>query len=217
MSGMSINTKATITDEFRDILKNQKYEEFILKVLNSSRDFFPNKNFESVENQSAGEADYIDKSGEKYEVKLILDTEQGALIGDKKNSLEEWIRIVLDECSEFSECIEKRDVSMVCDMKLYKIIEKHVSKIKSDEIGILFAPFQIALDVRESVFTELCTDYLQAIYSNLDSAEKIKCKELYFIYPSMERDYVVLRNCKNRAREYIYVKNFMGCLYYDTW
>ena len=100
---------------------------------------------------------------------------------------------------------EKRDLSIITSLKLYKIIKDRLSSIKEDENLILFIPFPIVLDFKDSIFLPLMNDYLQAIYNQLERENLIHGRGFYYIYPSMEADIYVLRNGKG-FREYI--KNY---------
>lgn len=200
---MEYKTLVTISDEFRNILKKQQYEKLILVFLNKSTKLINNLPLNHIEEQSHGEPDYVDAKGNKYDVKLILEKEQGALIGDRKNESEKWIESMLDETSEYSACIEKQDLTIVKDTKLYKIMKKRLNSVKEDEIAILFIPFYIVLEPRDSVIAQFASDFLQAVFDELVANKEVKCKDVYFIYPCSQNGYYVLRNANTKVREYL--------------
>ena len=199
---IKFRTVVTISDSFRDILKRQRYEEIVLTTINKSRSLIKNLPLSKVVEQSNNEPDFLDAVGSKYELKLLLDSKQGALIGERKNDLHEWINSMMNECGEFSDCIKNRSISNVKNTQLYSILKNRLLSVKSDEIAILFCPYPIVNDYRESIFLRHATDFLQAVVNELES-EINACLGLYFLYPSMEDGIMVLRDAKTMEREYI--------------
>lgn len=108
--GIKFRTVVTISDSFRDILKRQRYEELVLAIINKSQSLLENLPLYRVMEQSNNEPDYLDTMGNKYDVKLLLDSKQGALIGERKNDLQQWIYSMMDECGEFNDCIRNHGI-----------------------------------------------------------------------------------------------------------
>lgn len=111
--GIKFRTEITISDRFRDILKRQRYEELVLTTINKSQLLIKNLPLSKVMEQSNNEPDYLDSNGNKYDVKLLLDSKQGALIGERKNDLQQWIYSMMRECEEFNDCIRNRDIANI--------------------------------------------------------------------------------------------------------
>ena len=149
MSGLAITKAISVSNEFRDLIKNGNYEKYILLILQASQVIFSGKQFHFVDKQSHGECDYIDQNGVKYDAKLIFNKKQGALLGDPKNDLVKWIEEMKNESIEFSRCIEQRDLSLVRSTQLYNIMKNRIESTKEDENPILFIPFQIVDDCED--------------------------------------------------------------------
>jgi len=201
--GVVFRTELCLSEQFRDLFKRQRYETYILGILNKSNKLFRDKQFAKSPSEANGECDLTDQAGLKYDVKLLIDTSQGEMIGQRKNEIVLWINDMLEESSEFSDCIKQRDLSNISNTKLYRIMCSLMTKFASDEAAILFCPFPIVNDVEGSIFLQFATDYLQATYDKLKEQNAIGARETYFIYPSMEKDIFVLRNADSRVREYI--------------
>lgn len=212
---ITFRTFATISDSFRDLFKRQQYEKLVLNVLNQSVKLIPNLPLIPEREQSHGQCDFKDQIGTKYDVKLLLDNKQGALIGDRKNDLLEWFKSMIDETTEYSESIRRRDLSFVSSTKLYKLMDERLKNVEPDEIAILFIPYPVVNDSQGSFFMRLSTDFLQAVYNKLAENNLILCKSVFFIYPSMTPNTVVLRNAQTRERDYINIPEMSDYIYYE--
>ena len=110
MGEIKLKDKAQINDKFREIIKSHEYEKYILSLLNDSKEIFKDITFDYLTSQSNGEPDFLDQHGNKYDVKLAFDTKQGQLLGDQRFDLVKWVKEMMDERAEFSNCIEKRSM-----------------------------------------------------------------------------------------------------------
>lgn len=214
--GIRIRTKMTITEKFRDVLKRQQYETLVLNVLNKSEKLMINTPLKQIQHQSNGEADFEDTLGNKYDVKLLIDKKQGAYIGERKNNLVQWIKSMKNESIEFSGFISSRGEYDLTTTKLYKIVKDRVESLRDDEIGILFCPYPIVHDDKDSYFLRGVTDFLQAVYDKIVEEKALNCKGIYFIYPSMKKGILCLRDGKTREREYIEFPEIDEYISYDT-
>ena len=97
-------TVVTIDKSFRSLIQSQNYEKYVLTIINKSEAVFSDIEFTCIEDQSHGESDFVDNSGQFYDAKLLFDKKQGALIGDPNNEITEWLQVMLDEKTEFGEC-----------------------------------------------------------------------------------------------------------------
>ena len=149
---MKMYTEITISDSFRGLIQGHKYEEYILNIINKSKKIIHGLPFTAVLSQSNGESDFIDNNGRRYDAKLLLNTKQGQLIGDPKNTFEEWLRVMTKERGEFADSIAKRDLSFVENTKFYKIMKERIEDLDSKENGILFIPFPIVNDLEGNIF-----------------------------------------------------------------
>lgn len=172
-------------------------------------------NFTHIADQSHGESDYVDNHDRLYDAKLLFDKKQGALVGDPKNDLNEWLQVMLDEKTEFGESIRKRDLSFLPETKLYKVMKERLASVKPEENGIFFIPFPIVDEYKGSIFLQLTTDFLQAVYQRLADDDLVANRKVYFIYPSGNPHEYVLRD-DNRRREYITCEELEDFIGFET-
>ena len=213
MKFQTLTTLNVVT--FREFIKKQNYERYILEIINRSKKIFAGKHFIYVVDQAHGECDFVDECDQKYDAKLLFDKRQGQLIGDAKNDLREWIQVMVDEKIEFAKSIEQRDLSYVVYTQLYGIMKKRIETVREDEIALLFIPFPVVDDYPGAVFMQWATDFLQAVYDRLKIDGHIRCKNVFFIYPSIELNVYVLR-AANRNREYIRYEDLESIISYET-
>lgn len=206
----------TSSEGFRDILKRQQYELLVLDILNKSVKMIRNLPLRRIDKQSNNEPDFLDTADNKYDVKLLIDKKQGEYIGNRKNDIIQWINSMMDESSEFSEYIYRHEQFELTTTKLYIVMKEKLNSLKEDETGILFCPYPIVNDSKYHVFLQLATDFLQAVYDKLESDGYVKCKGVYFLYPSMEKNVVCLRNGKSGIREFIESRELGKYISYDT-
>ena len=86
--GIVFNHEVTISDDFRDLLKRQRYERIVLTALNKSKELICDLPMTAVEEQSDSECDFIDSKYRKYDAKLLIDTKQGGFDRRKKKRTE---------------------------------------------------------------------------------------------------------------------------------
>ena len=202
MLELAITKAISVSNDFRNLIKNGNYEKYVLLIIQASQEIFLGKQLHFVEKQSNGECDYIDQYGVKYDAKLVFNKKQGALLGDSKNELDKWIEVMRNESIEFSHCIEKRDLSLVRSTQLYAIMKDRIESTKEDENPILFIPFQLVDDCEDCLYLQMATDFFQAVYDKLVEDNIVKKRMVYFIYPSLEPEKYVLRDT-HRRREYV--------------
>lgn len=205
-----------ISDSFRRLFQRQRYEECVYTIIRNSTEVFKDRRFERVMVQANGQCDFVDEEGNKYDVKVLFNSKQGALIGERKNEIIEWVETMTEERAQFCDCIRNRDMSLVKNTELYKITKARLLTVEYDENAIFFIPFPIVIDSRNWFFSRFASDFLQAIYEQLDEEKLIKDRELYYIYPSIEQDYYVLRNGSNGRREYLEVPELRNVIQFRT-
>lgn len=213
---VKIKTIATLDESFRNLIKAQNYERYIMIIINRSKRIFPGLSFERITNQSHGESDFIDSNGQLYDAKLLFDKKQGALIGDEKNEITQWLQVMLDEKTEFADVIHQRDLSLVTITKLYQITEKRLSSVKPNEHAIFFIPFPIVDEYKDSVILQFASDFLQSVYNALVRNNLVGNRRIYFIYPSGEPHEYVLRD-EGMHREYILCEELDDFIKYETY
>lgn len=122
---------------------------------------------------------------------------------------------MMNECGELNDCIMNRGIANVKNTQLYCILKKRVSSVKADETAILFCPYPIVKDYQYAIFMQLATDFLQAMVEELEE-EISACRGAYFLYPSMEKGIMVLRDANTRVREYIDAPEIAEYISFDT-
>lgn len=208
-------TVITIDKSFRSLIQSQNYEKYVLTIINKSVEIFSNLKFTCIENQSHGESDFVDNRGQFYDAKLLFDKKQGALIEDPNNEITKWLQVMLDEKTEFGECIKNRDLSFVPGTRLYKVMEVRLASVKPEENAILFIPFPIVDEYKGSFFLQFTTDFLQAVYQRLFDEGLVGDRKLYFIYPSGDPHEYVLRDAELK-REYITCEELDDFIQFET-
>ena len=205
---ITLQTYITINEKFKKIIQSGNYERLIYSLLNVSAKLFPNE-FEYIESQSCGECDFVDKkTGEKYDAKLPITTQQGKWIGSKQVDYKKWIESMLDECSEFAEkMIQKRGQHSIEELVLYQTLKQIIQKEKADEHIIFFFPFPIVYESSVGIYGQFASDILSTIYDGLQQSSTIKEQKIYAIYPSID-ELIIIRNLANGAREYCKRKTY---------
>ena len=208
-------TMVAIDDSFRELIKNQNYERYVLAIINKSQEIFQDIEFRYIENQSHGESDFQDSNGQYYDAKLLFDKKQGQLLGDSKNKFADWIHELSNEKIEFGRYIKERGVYSVACTRLYQIMKERLASVKPDENAIFFIPFPIVNEYKDSLFIQCTTDFLQAVYDKLVEDEMVGNRKVYFIYPSGDAHEYVLRD-NNRRREDIKCEELDNFISFET-
>lgn len=206
----------SISEEFRELFKRQQYEKYVYMIICRSKLLFKGKSFERIEYQSHGECDFKDEYGNKYDVKLLFNKKQGAMIGERKNDIINWLKAMDEERAQFSGCIMSRNLSLIVDTQLYKITKERLLTVSQDEDAIFFIPFPIVIDCQNVMFMQFASDYLQVVYDKLEDEGLVGERKLYFIYPSVEPETFVLRSGNSRKREYIKVPELRNIISFET-
>lgn len=203
----AISTKITFFNDIKYFLQGGNYEPAILELMNRSVRLFP-YTYEHNKEQSHGECDFFAIVGDerrliKYDVKLPFDEEQGKLLCSNNANFVEWVKLMLKEAAQFSDCItQNHGIQNVDSLKLYAIIKKLLSRISSDEDLILFLPFPVTLDYENGYFRQFASDILSAIFNELSRNELLFNHVIYAIYPSINGK-MVIRNLNNNTREFV--------------
>lgn len=192
-----------ISNDYRELIKDRRYENLVFRLISKSTVVFDRLTFTKIETQSNGECDFKDNNNTKYDAKLLIDSKQGALIGEKKNDILLWIKDTIEEINEFPQRLQvTQDYSFIPNTRLYKIMKERITTVKEDENVIFFSPFPLVADSQQNYLNSFCTDYLDAVYKCLTEEGLIGNRRVYYIYHSQEQDVYVLRD-DHSAREYI--------------
>lgn len=200
--GFVIRETVNINDKFKTLIQSGNYEKIIHAIMNDSTKVFPN-NYIHILSQSKGECDIKDSlSGKKFDAKLPITTLQGKLVGSRNADLLQFFQTVRIELEEFGEYIEKRGQTDFEQLRLYQILKKKLEADKPDENLIFLFPFPVVLDLGSTSITRIAGDVLTEIYRNLKKNNIIGKREIYVIYPCVDKQ-IVLRCLNNNKREYI--------------
>ena len=195
MADFYLRHELILKDAFRDLFKSQKYENYVFEILNRSRTIFKEMNFAVVIDQSCNQPDFVDNYGNKYDAKLLMDTKQGKLIGDRKNELGDWIKSFYEECTEFNPIKSREQGFDLSETMLYRTLKKSIESLEADENGVIFIPFPMGNGFTNS-FLSMCSDYLQVAYNKLEEENIVGKRSIYFIYPSEQKNVYVLRDSR---------------------
>lgn len=178
-----------------DAFNKNVYEAAVLKIMNDSKNVFPSI-YERVNIQSNGECDFFDKTtGEKFDAKLPFDKKQiKRLTNGKKHApdFDGWIKEMCEEACEYYFCICKN--KKISETNLYRIIKEKMEKDKKDENIVFFIPFPITDSSPCSIYDQFSTDFLKAIYEELEKNSILKGRMVYAIYPSTQKNIFAVRN-----------------------
>ena len=201
---MEFSLVMRLDDSFRDLIKNRRYEEYVFLIISRAQHIFQGKSFRENDSQAHGECDFVDSIGEKYDAKLLIDEKQGKLIGERKNDIMDWIRDTIREINEYSQILPCQDYSFIPSTRLYSIMKERLASLKEDENALFFSPYPLVPDTQYSKWIQFGTDFLDAVYRSLKENGLVGDRKVFFIYPSHDTDYYVLRNAE-LGQESIYV------------
>ena len=72
MSDIIFRKQITITDAFRDLFKRQRYEDYVLMIINKSERLFKDKRYTKIQRQSNGESVLLTSMGTSWKLSLQL-------------------------------------------------------------------------------------------------------------------------------------------------
>ena len=201
--GINILVKASLSENFGQLINKDIIEPIIVSLMNQSQTVFPGK-YHRVLSQSMGECDFVDIStGSKFESKLPLTKKQGALIGSRNHDYRKWMQSMNEIESEFSDCMNGTNgLVNIEKLELYQIMHQRLTTVEEDENVIFFFPYPIVLDAEDLATLAFCGDLLSYVFTELCKCGCVGSRDVYAIYPSIDSK-VVLRRMKTDMREYI--------------
>ena len=214
---MIFDIKATISNNIRELIQANNYEEIICDILNSSNIIFPHTYIRNTE-QSHGECDFIDlETRQKYDAKILFKTEQCKMIAN--NELINWIRSMRKEELEFNNKVNLHKVDEINKTSLFFEMEARLQKVESDEHAIFFLPYPIVFEFTGNIYTQFAEDILSMAYKAVKAkhSDKLNDKKVYIVYPSMNKDTVVIRELSgsSKNRETISTNKFSKYISYS--
>lgn len=204
---ISVTIVASISDKFSKLINKIIYEPLLCNLMNASKEVFPGQ-YQWIINQSSGQCDFVEiETGIKFDAKLPFLPKHGKLIGSNNHDFKKWIELMLLEESEFGEDIAATRGKNIASLELYKIMECRLDSVKPDEHVVFFFPYPIVFDCKGFEFMHFVSDYLDAIFRELENNSKIGTRNAYVIYPAIDGD-IVLRHLNSNRREFIRFPEF---------
>lgn len=204
---MVIKHAFSVSNDFIELFNKKNYESFVLDLMNLSKTVFPNS-YSMVEDQSAGQCDYIDTvTNAKFDSKLPFQQEQVYLLRNRREhapEIKKWIEEMRDEAAQFDPFSLRDNPHHTENTKLYKIMRDQILRDKADENIVFFLPYPISLAFKDSVYLQIASDYISLIFETLKTEIDLKDRCIYTIYPSSEKNQFVLRYSSNSYyKEYV--------------
>ena len=213
---MQIQIYASISENFKTLIKKDNYENLIFELLKNSTKLFPNQ-YEHIATQSHGECDFIDlKTKDKYDAKLPITTEQGEWIGSNNHCFEKWLKSMINECYEYTEKrIKHRDSQINPEnLILYKSIKDKIERDKADENIIFFFPYPIVKEASNEVHGQFALDILSSIFKDLEEKNIVKNRKIYAVYPTIDNK-ICIRLLNTFVREWFSADILNNYIKYD--
>lgn len=202
-----LKTIIVLTQDYKDLIYNKNNETIVQEIMNDSIELFPNK-YDNIESTfECLETGYL------YDLKILFFQEMCKFLSANKINI--WSELMRNAIDEVYEClIYDIDFSNTI---LYKEMLYRFNNIEKDENCILFFPFPVTFDFKESFINYACIDIFQMIY--LDIVEKMPYliyKDVYIIYPNLENKTIISKLGHNKKEfldrdyfsKYIRVTNF---------
>ena len=195
----SIKIDYIISDNYRDLINKDIYENIILKIMNESNVVF-NGLFKHNEKQSNGESDFESLlNGELIDAKTIFPQQQCENLSLGK--IEDFYKMICVETNDIFEVImNNKDLSSTI---LYKQITEAFEKINTKENIIVFIPFPFTLELEDLLSSRFSSDiFSQIVFKMKNAISFFNNHIVYFIYPNLENK-IILKNISTGDIEYL--------------
>lgn len=154
-----------VSKDFKTILtRGNKYEDYVLEIMNLSSNVFPNS-YKKIEPQSNGEPDFEDLSnGDAFDAKLVVDEGQcRALCGN--NDFPTFFQDISSQNNDIYDSIVAGDNK---EISLVNILEKQLNKDSTQDKNIVFFfTFPIGAGFATSIASALVQNYLTFLFSKI--------------------------------------------------
>ncbi|MBR6729296.1 MAG: hypothetical protein IKL80_03955 [Clostridia bacterium] len=194
---MEFGYNLRLSDNVRDFIQSKNYEKTIHGYMNESKWYFKGKyKHIPTSEQSHGEPDFIsEKTGEKYDAKLLFSNEQCAALGKRPSQYNEWHKMIMMEINEVGECL-RSNPEKIRQCKLYEDAKLRIEHTRDDEHVILFLPFPVDLsnEPGAGVVVQFASGVLSyTINQAIDDLELPKEKRVFSITPTLYGKRVAIR------------------------
>ena len=95
-------------------------------------------------------------------------------------------------------------------------MKMQIEKDRPDENIIFFIPYPIVYSESTSVFGQFASDYLDALYEELEKEVNLESREIFIIYPASEKNQFAIRTMKKTIVEYVYYEGMEEYFSYET-
>lgn len=188
-----------ISPDFKDILtRGNKYEDYVLDLMNLSTDIFPGT-YEKVEKQDNGEPDFVDtKDGSKYDAKLVVSEFQcKQLCGN--NNVVDYVKEISKQNNEiYDSVVDEQSV----DSALLEMMKRQLlKKSTSGKNIVFFFTFPIGSHLKSSFASFLLPNYMTLLLSGLKDVAN--GREIYAICPTVDGHYELRKASDPSLPEFI--------------
>ena len=199
-----IKTESTffVSNDFKNILtRGNKYEDYVLEIMNQSSRIFPNT-YRKVEEQSNKEPDFVDiTNGDSFDAKLVVDERQcRALCGN--NDVPSFFEEILSQNNDIYDSIVNGNHSQ---LNLEKILTKQLMKESTKNKNIIFLfTFPIGATFATSTTSFFATNYLTILFSKIKNLAN--GRRIFGICPTFD-GYYEIREMNDEYSEFIKYHN----------
>lgn len=203
MSENELKCNYIISNKYKDLLNKNINQKIVLDIINSSRVVFPGLYKEIVE-QSNNESDYVSSLGINYDFKILFKEEQCQVLAFRNGSLVDFMNIVCAETSDIYDSFIGNNSTKIDETILYKEIKRRLKLSKENEIIILFIPFPLTLEFKDSLSTIIEGDIFLFLWDFIvkNEPELVKKNEVFIIYPCLDNS-ILLRNLSDGTKGFL--------------
>lgn len=181
------NSTMYISNDFRELIqRGNKYEDYVLEIMNLSRSIFPNRYYK-INEQSNNEPDFKECGSDKpFDAKLVFSTAQGKKLCGENDAAAFFEEMVKQNNSMHDSIInETSDIS-----ELTSLLKKHLEKQTTQGKNIIFFfTFPIEAPVTGSIAFYFIQDMLAQSLSSLSPFTN--GREVYGICPTLDDHYEI--------------------------
>lgn len=191
-----------VSNEFKNILtRGNKYEDYVLEIMNQSSMVFPNT-YKKVEEQSNKEPDFIDIiDGDLFDAKLVVDENQCKALCGNNDALSFFEEISSQNNDVYDSITSKDDRQLKLETILTKQLTKESTKNKNI---IFFFTFPIGACFATSIISNFCQSYLTILFSKIKHLAN--GRKIFAICPTYD-GYYEIREMNDNYSEFIEYHN----------
>ena len=176
-----------VSKDFKDLLtRGNKYENYVLEIMNLSRTIFPNT-YSKVENQDNGQPDFLDDSnGDKFDAKLVVSEYQCRELCGNSNPTAFFNEISLQNNDFYDYIVDDTNGELALEKILAKQLNKESTKNKNI---VFFFTFPIGSQLAQSITSFISSSYLTILFSKIK--ELANGRRIFGICPTLDGYYEI--------------------------